>query len=124
MTQKVSFKYKSWKLYLGFHFLSEPTNKEIEPNCHTNKPKDISENSAKKILCMHAQSITCVRLFAAPWAKPTRLLCPWDFPDKNTEVGYHFLLQGTFLTQDRNQVSPALAGEYFTTVLLKNLIYV
>ena len=24
---------------------------------------------------------------------PTRLLSPWDFPDKNTGVGYHFLLQ-------------------------------
>ena len=31
--------------------------------------------------------------------KPTKLLCPWDFPDKNTWVGYHFLLQGIFLTQ-------------------------
>ena len=25
--------------------------------------------------------------------KPTRLLCPWDFPGKNTGVGCHFLLQ-------------------------------
>ena len=24
---------------------------------------------------------------------PTRLLCPWDSPDKNTGVGFHFLLQ-------------------------------
>ena len=24
---------------------------------------------------------------------PTRLLCPWDFPGKNTGEGYHFLLQ-------------------------------
>ena len=24
---------------------------------------------------------------------PTRLLCPWDFPSKNTGVGCHFLLQ-------------------------------
>ena len=30
---------------------------------------------------------------------PTRLLHAWDFPGKNTGVGYHFLLQGTFLTQ-------------------------
>ena len=26
--------------------------------------------------------------------KPARLLCPWDFPGKNTGVGCHFLLQG------------------------------
>ena len=25
--------------------------------------------------------------------QPTRLLCPWDTPGKNTGVGYHFLLQ-------------------------------
>ena len=35
--------------------------------------------------------------------QPTRLLCPWDFPGKNTGVGYHFLLQGIFLTQGLNQ---------------------
>ena len=31
---------------------------------------------------------------------PTRLLCPYDFLGKNTGVGYHFLLQGIFLTQE------------------------
>ena len=31
--------------------------------------------------------------------QPTRLLCPWGFPGKNTEVGCHFFLQGIFLTQ-------------------------
>ena len=35
--------------------------------------------------------------------KPTRLLCPWDSPGKNTGVGCHFLLQGIFLTQGLNQ---------------------
>ena len=34
--------------------------------------------------------------------KPTRLLCPWDFPSKNTGVGCHFLLQGIFLIQGLN----------------------
>ena len=28
-----------------------------------------------------------------------RFLCPWDSPGQNTGVGYHFLLQGIFLTQ-------------------------
>ena len=32
----------------------------------------------------------------------TRLFCPWDFPGKNTGVGYHFLLQEIFLTQGLN----------------------
>ena len=33
---------------------------------------------------------------------PTRLLCPWKSPGKNTGVGSHFLLQGTFRTQRSN----------------------
>ena len=37
--------------------------------------------------------------FVTPWTIPFRLLCPWDFPGKNTAVGCHFLLQGIFLTQ-------------------------
>ena len=34
--------------------------------------------------------------------EPTRLLCPWDFPGKNTGVGCHGLLQGIFATQGSN----------------------
>ena len=33
---------------------------------------------------------------------PARLLCPWDFPGKNTGMGCQFLLQGIFLTQGPN----------------------
>ena len=58
----------------------------------------------------HAQkSLSRVRLFVTPWTVacphglyPARLLCPWDFPGKNTGVGCHFLLQGIFLTQGSN----------------------
>ena len=31
-----------------------------------------------------------------------RLLCPWDFPGKDTGMGCHFLLQGIFLIQGLN----------------------
>ena len=34
---------------------------------------------------------------------PARLLCPWNSPGKNAEVGSHSLLQGIFLTQGLNQ---------------------
>ena len=34
--------------------------------------------------------------------QPTRLLCPWDFPGKNTGVGCHFPLGEIFLTQGSN----------------------
>ena len=33
---------------------------------------------------------------------PTRLLCPWASPGKNTGVGCHSLLQGIFPTQGSN----------------------
>ena len=32
-----------------------------------------------------------------PHELPARLLCPWNFPGKNTGVGCHFLHQGIFL---------------------------
>ena len=34
--------------------------------------------------------------------QPTRILCPWDFPGKDSGVGCHFLLQGIFPTQGLN----------------------
>ena len=37
---------------------------------------------------------------------PTRLLCPWNSPDKNTGVGCHALLQGIFPTQELNPGLP------------------
>ena len=38
---------------------------------------------------------------------PTRLLCAWDSPSKNTRVGCHFLLLGIFQTQGSN---PSVLG--------------
>ena len=49
------------------------------------------------------KSLSRAWLFATPWIVAcTKLLCPWDFQGKNTGVGCHFLLQGTFLTQGSN----------------------
>ena len=50
-------------------------------------------------VCLVAQS--CLTL-GTPQTVTARLLCPWDFPDKNTGVSFHFLLQGIFLTQESN----------------------
>ena len=53
------------------------------------------------------KSLSRVRLFATPWPVTcTRPLCPWDSPGKNTGVGFHFLLQGIFLTQGLNPGLP------------------
>ena len=40
-------------------------------------------------------------LWEKEMANHTRILA-WGFPDKNTEMGCHFLLQGIFLTQGLN----------------------
>ena len=50
-----------------------------------------------------AKSLSRARLFATPCivACP-KLLHPWDFQDKSTGVGCHFLLQGIFPTQGSN----------------------
>ena len=48
--------------------------------------------------------------------KLVRLLCPWNFPGKNTGVGCHFVLQGIFDTG----IEPAfltLGGGFFNTEL-------
>ena len=53
------------------------------------------------------QSLGSVRMFGhsamsdlrPQGLQPTRLLCPWDFPGKNTIMGCHFLFQEIFPTQ-------------------------
>ena len=57
----------------------------------------------------------CAALCDPHGLQPTRLLCPWDSPGKNTGVGCHALLQGIFPTQGWNLrllclMSPASAG--------------
>ena len=53
--------------------------------------------------------------------QPTRLFCPWDFSGKNTGVGCHFLLQGSFPTQGSKpsflhcRLSPSLQADSLLT---------
>ena len=70
---------------------------------------------------------TCLRLRVCSVAssslqghepQPARLICPWNFPGKNTGVGCHFLLQRIFPSQRSNLhllASPALVDGFFTT---------
>ena len=52
-------------------------------------------------MCVHACQVASVISDSLQphglW--PTRLLCPWDSPDKNTGVDCHALFQGLFLIQ-------------------------
>ena len=45
-----------------------------------------------------AWSLSRVWLLGTPWTV-ARLLCPWNFPGKNTGVGHHFLFHRIFPTQ-------------------------
>ena len=44
----------------------------------------------------------CVCVCVTPWTVDANLLCPWDFPGRNTWVGCHFILQGVLPTQRLN----------------------
>ena len=59
-----------------------------------------------------------VQLFATTWTVwPTRLLCPWDFPGKNTGAGGHALFQGgSSWPRDGTHSSrgSCIAGGFFT----------
>ena len=58
-------------------------------------------NTGDPCSCSVAQS--CPTLCdPVDWMWSSRLLCPWNFPDKNTLVGCHVLLQGIFLIQGLN----------------------
>ena len=59
-----------------------------------------SSQDPHSVLCVHLCSVLTDS--ATPWTVAARLLYPWNFPGKNTEVGYHFLLQGIFPTQGLN----------------------
>ena len=39
---------------------------------------------------------------ATPWTVAHQGPCPWNFPGKNTRVGFHDLLQGNFQAQGLN----------------------
>ena len=50
----------------------------------------------------HARAQSCPKSLRPHGLQPTRLLCPWDFPGKNTGVGCHVILQGIFLISGLN----------------------
>ena len=69
------------------------------------------------LICVVVQSLSGVRLFC----DPTRLLCPQNFPGRNTRVGCHFLLQGIFPTQGSN---PCLLHWQAYSLPLSHLVFI
>ena len=66
------------------------------PHC----PVGETKTQRKEVrVCVCARVVSCANSLPSHRLWPTRLLCPWDFPGRNTGVGCHALLQGIFLTQ-------------------------
>ena len=57
-------------------------------------------------MCVCAQWLSYVRLFATPWIphglQPAKFLSPWNSPGRKTGVGCHALFQGIFPIQELN----------------------
>ena len=67
------------------------------------------------LICVHACLVMSDSL-QSHQQQPARLLFPWNFPGKNTEMGCHFLLQAIF--QPRGQIHICISctdGRFFTT---------
>ena len=60
---------------------------------------------SRKCKCVLSHSVTSSSLWPHG-LQPTRLLCPWDSPAKNTGVGCHALVPGISTTQESNPGLP------------------
>ena len=60
---------------------------------------------------------SCLNLWDSHGLQPASLLCPWDFPGKNSGVGCHFLLQRDLSSPGLEPASPAMTGRFFTAEL-------
>ena len=80
----------------------EPGGLYSPQGCKESDTTEATQHVGLLAVCVCAQSV-----ISDSWRsyglQPSRFLCPWDFPGKNTGVGCHFLLQGIFLTQGLNQ---------------------
>ena len=72
---------------------------------------------------MSAKSLQLCPTLCKPFGlEPTRLLCSWDSPGKNTGVGCHFLLQGkSSQSRDLTHISCCLLPWQVDSLLLSHL---
>ena len=73
------------------------------PSCGTLQLLSFSTtNLASSLLCGFVSHSVLSDALRPNGLQSTKLLCPWNSPDKNTGVGSHSLLQGIFPTQGLN----------------------
>ena len=76
---------------------------QLFPTCSLKLPHLAIVSLIMCCVCVCAKLLqSCLTLCDSMDYKPARLLCPWNFPGKNTGLGFHTLLQGIFLTQGLN----------------------
>ena len=84
----------------------EPGSPALWADALTSEPPGKPHNLDNIFLLLLLLSrFSCVRLCVTHRRQPTRLLCPWDSPGKNTGVGCHFLLQ-CMKVKNESEVSP------------------
>ena len=99
----LSFRGYSWcRDQTHISYVSCISSRVLYHYCHLGSPNRVVRSAtlvgtARKILsaaAAAAKSLSVVSDSVRPhrW-QPTRLLCPWDSPGKNTGVGWHFFLQ-------------------------------
>ena len=81
-------------------------------SAHATVKTQYSQNNNNKMKCnltklnlQRSESVSCSIMpnsLQLHGLQPARLLCPWNFPGKNTGVSCHSLFQGIFPTQGLN----------------------
>ena len=56
-------------------------------------------------MCVRSKLLQCCVTLQSHGLQPSRLLCPWDFPGKNTGVGAMPSSRASSLLKDQTQVS-------------------
>ena len=72
------------------------------------------------LACVHAVTSVVSNSLQPHGLWPTKLLCPWDSPGKNTGVGCYALLQGIFPTQGIEPESPVVPALQADSSLLSH----
>ena len=65
-------------------------------------------------MCVHAQSLSCVQLFATPWTAACQAPLSMGFPTQEYWSGLPFPSLGDLPNPGTEPASPVLSGGFFT----------
>ena len=73
--------------------------------CRLKLGNEINEKKLQSALVLRLWLLSCPPFLQCYGLQPSRLLCLWDFPDKNTGVGCLFFSRGSSQPVDQTYVS-------------------